>query len=102
MNCPYCVISFSLEGVNADNSFPHFERLGLHGRGSSHDEGDKKYSITSHKCPDCRGQIMWLNELGETEFGEIDIHRFLAADRCCQERVWASGERSAWRRSGQA
>ena len=73
MNCPYCGIRFTLEGVNADHSFPHFGRLPFPGGGSSHDEGDKQYSITSHKCPDCRGQIMWLNELGRTESGEPDV-----------------------------
>ena len=73
MNCPYCGIRFALEGVNADHSFPHFERLPFPGCGSSRDEGDKEYSITSHKCPDCKGQIMWLNELGRTGSGEKDV-----------------------------
>ena len=73
MNCPYCGIKFSLDGVNADNSIPRFERISFPGGGSSRDEGDKEYSITSHKCPDCRGQIMWLNELGRTESGEKDV-----------------------------
>ena len=73
MNCPYCGIKFSLDGVNADNSVPRFERISFPGGGSSRDEGDKEYSITSHKCPDCRGQIMWLNEVGKTESGERDV-----------------------------
>ena len=73
MNCPYCGIRFTLEGINADHSFPHFGRLPFPGGGSSRDEGDKKYSITSHKCPDCKGQIMWLNELGRTGAGEKDV-----------------------------
>ena len=73
MNCPYCGIKFSLDGVNADNSVPRFERISFPGGRSSRDEGDKEYSITSHKCPDCRGQIMWLNELGRTEAGDKDV-----------------------------
>lgn len=73
MNCPYCGIRFTLEGVNADHSFPHFGRFPVPGGGSSRDEGDKKYSITSHKCPDCKEQIMWLNELGRTGAGEKDV-----------------------------
>lgn len=64
-NCPYCGINFSLGGVNADHSFPHFgdtsHRLG--GGVRTREEGDKQYSITSHKCPACRGQVMWLNEI---------------------------------------
>lgn len=63
MNCPYCGVRFNLDGVNADNSFPHFGRLPFAGGSSSHDPEDKTYSITSHKCPECRKQIMWLNEI---------------------------------------
>jgi len=73
MNCPYCGIRFNLDGVNADHSFPHFGRIPLPGGGSSREVGDKEYSITSHKCPDCRGQIMWLNELGRIGAGEKDV-----------------------------
>lgn len=62
MNCPYCGIKFSLHGVNADHCFPHFGQI--HGGMSPYSEGDKEYTITSHKCPDCGKQIMWLNELG--------------------------------------
>jgi len=73
MNCPYCGIKFSLDGVNANHSFPNFGRIPFAGGGSARDEGDKQYSITSHKCPDCRGQIMWLNEIGRTESGEREV-----------------------------
>jgi DNA-directed RNA polymerase subunit RPC12/RpoP len=61
MNCPYCGIKFSLDGVNADHSFPHFGQI--HGGRSPYNEGDKEYTVTSHKCPECGKQIMWLNEL---------------------------------------
>lgn len=73
MNCPYCDIKFSLDGVSADHSFPHFRRLALYDDTQS-DESDKNYSITSHKCPECRKQIMWLNEIvtnGESGKQEI-------------------------------
>jgi hypothetical protein len=63
LNCPYCGIVFSLDGVSADYSFPKFEKPHLYGRSLARDEGDKTYSITSHKCPECRKQIMWLNEI---------------------------------------
>ena len=66
MNCPYCGIRFSLHGVNADHCFPHFGQIP--GGMSPYSEGDKEYTITSHKCPECGKQIMWLNELG-TEVG---------------------------------
>ncbi len=63
MNCPYCEVKFSIDGVNADHSFPHFGSFRPWGGASQPDPNDKDFSITSHKCPECRGQIMWLNEL---------------------------------------
>ncbi len=63
MNCPYCGIHFSLDGVDADHSFPKFGKFTPFGGIPAHDEEDKTYSITSHKCPECRKQIMWLNEI---------------------------------------
>src|SRR5262245_48433609 len=62
-NCPYCGIGFSLEGVSSDYSFPKFANF--HPYGSCPDippEFDKKYTITSHRCPECCQQIMWLQE----------------------------------------
>lgn len=72
MSCPYCGITFSLDGVNADHSFPHFGRLPFHGSPSAGDPGERHYSITSHKCPECRKQIMWLNDI-EMKEGEPEI-----------------------------
>ncbi len=63
MNCPYCGITFSLDGVDADYSFPKFGRFTPYGGVLPRDKGDKRYSIISHKCPECRKQIMWLNEI---------------------------------------
>jgi hypothetical protein len=73
MNCPYCGITFSLDGVNADHCFPHFGRIPFPGASAPRNPNDKDYTITSHKCPECKGQIMWLRERGNTESGEIDI-----------------------------
>jgi len=67
VNCPYCGIAFSLDGVSVDHCFPRFEALRLHGSPSPRDPEDKMYSITSHKCPECRKQVMWLNEIRTTE-----------------------------------
>lgn len=64
MNCPYCGIRFSLQGVDSDHCFPKFGSFRFGGI-SSYSEGDKEYTITSHKCPECGKQIMWLNEIGE-------------------------------------
>ena len=71
MNCPYCGIHFSLDGVSADHCFPKFGRFIPYGGGPPRDEGDKTYSITSHKCPECRKQIMWLNEIEIKDGGEF-------------------------------
>lgn len=66
--CPYCGVGFSLGGVSADNVHPKFAGAQRYLYGSRvRDEGDKTFSITSHKCPECRGQIMWLNELAYTD-----------------------------------
>lgn len=74
MNCPYCGITFSLDGVDADHSFPKFARFHPYRTNYSRDDNDKTYSITSHKCPECRKQIMWLNEIERNEgTGEPDI-----------------------------
>ena len=63
-SCPYCGINFSLEGVNADNSFPRFGRSHPFSGGSSGGDRDEvSYSITSHKCPSCKKPIMWINEI---------------------------------------
>jgi hypothetical protein len=73
MNCPYCGIKFSLNGVSTDYSFPKFGRFHPYSIPQK-DEGDKDYSITSHKCPECRKQIMWLNEIDTNpESGEKEI-----------------------------
>ncbi|WP_202976811.1 DUF4145 domain-containing protein [Candidatus Oscillochloris fontis] len=69
MNCPYCGILFSLDGVNADHSFPKFSSFHPYRRvpsksdNTTTDDLAKKYSITSHRCPDCKKPIMWLNEI---------------------------------------
>ncbi len=63
MNCPYCGIRFNIDGINADYSFPRFGRLHPYGGAPSKGPDDKDFSITSHKCPECQKQIMWLNEL---------------------------------------
>lgn len=73
MNCPYCGINFSLDGVSADHCFPKFGRFSPHGIVGS-EEGDKQYSITSHKCPECRKQVMWLNEISRnSKSGDAEI-----------------------------
>jgi hypothetical protein len=63
MNCPYCGVLFSLDGVDADHCFPKFGKLSPFGGVPARDEEDQTYSITSHKCPECRKQIMWLNKI---------------------------------------
>jgi hypothetical protein len=74
MECPYCGIVFSLDGVPTHNSFPGF------GGGQDPfsrvvtDPGHRRFSITSHSCPTCNGQIMWLNDItADEETGEREI-----------------------------
>jgi len=73
-SCPYCGIRFSLDGVSIDYCSPKFERVNFYSKKSSHDEGDKHYTIASHKCPECRKQIMWLHEVvfKEGDEGTLD------------------------------
>jgi hypothetical protein len=66
MECPYCGIAFSLDGVPAHNSFPGFGPERPFARFAA-EPGQKRFSITSHNCPECNGQIMWLNEIIEDE-----------------------------------
>src|SRR5262245_11630653 len=70
-SCPYCGINFSLDGVNADHSFPHFGRLPHFGGGGSRatDGVESKYSITSHRCPSCKKPVMRLNEIDVKDTG---------------------------------
>lgn len=71
MNCPYCGVRFSLDGVNAYHMPVNF------GRGfpypSKAEPGDKRFTISAHKCPECREQVMWLNELSDGEVGDPKI-----------------------------
>lgn len=65
MNCPYCAITFSLEGVNAQHTHLLFSRIPFHG-GRDHREekrDERDYSISCHRCPECKKQIFWLNEV---------------------------------------
>lgn len=75
-SCPYCSIVFSLDGVDHDISFPHFERVTpqkIFGAAPRRgEEQQKNYRITSHRCPDCRKEVMWLTEyvMNRAEPGE--------------------------------
>jgi Domain of unknown function (DUF4145) len=64
--CPYCGIRFSIDGVGAYHSGVHFEspHKWLHGGHSRTAAGEKEFTISCHRCPDCGGQVIWLNELG--------------------------------------
>jgi len=71
--CPYCGIAFSLEGVPTHHSHPGFGPKGPFS-GLVAEPGDKLFSITSHKCPECNGQVMWLNEIAiDEESGNREI-----------------------------
>lgn len=62
--CPYCAVVFSMDGVSADHCFPHFQAFHPHGIYHPQSDDEKDFTITSHRCPECYGQVMWLNELG--------------------------------------
>ena len=63
--CPYCGIMFSIDGVGAYHSPLRFEPVHalLHGRGKA-STSETEFTISCHRCPECGGQIVWLNELG--------------------------------------
>jgi len=73
MECPYCGITFSLDGVDADNCFPKFRSFHPYSRNQEVDEEEKEFSITSHKCPECKEQVMWLNEIISDENANREI-----------------------------
>jgi|GEM_PF-3166132 len=77
-NCPYCGIAFSLDGVNAHYVSPRFSGKPPLFDPTEYDPDGKKYSIASHKCPECRKQIMWLNEITETFYGR-EIERKISS-----------------------
>jgi Domain of unknown function (DUF4145) len=70
VNCPYCGITFSLDGVNGDLCFPKFERFNpgslyapvgfVASKQPLSAKKEENYQIVSHKCPECRNKIMWL------------------------------------------
>jgi len=63
--CPYCGTTFSIDGVNANHSplnFESYRGMFAHG-GSDRVEGEKEFTFSAHRCPKCKGQIVWLNEL---------------------------------------
>lgn len=83
MNCPYCGVLFSLDGVDADHCFPRFGRFTRYAAGLPRDEDEKSYSITSHKCPECKNQIIWLNELEMVEGAEFPELKVVSTTLLC-------------------
>ena len=69
LTCPYCGIAFSIDGVGAQHCFPRFDHFMPIGYTSEGTPDDKEFSISSHRCPNCRRQIMWLNEIERTPDG---------------------------------
>jgi predicted RNA-binding Zn-ribbon protein involved in translation (DUF1610 family) len=69
--CPYCGITFSLEGVDSYNSFINFHRH-RPGPGRAPDPNSvappisTSYTFTAHHCPSCKAKIIWMNEVEET------------------------------------
>jgi hypothetical protein len=64
-SCPYCGIRFSIDGVDAHHSQVLFERVhgAFFGRGQPSRPGERTFTITAHRCPECAGQIIWLNHV---------------------------------------
>lgn len=63
--CPYCAISFSLDGVDAHHGIVRFQ-----GTRTLFAGGEKKapsFTISAHLCPSCEQPIMWLNELAQDD-----------------------------------
>ena len=64
--CPYCGITFSLEGVDADHAIIRFHsthRMLFGGEAKK----SPSFTVTSHLCPSCGEGVMWLNELERDE-----------------------------------
>jgi hypothetical protein len=72
MNCPYCGIKFNIDGVNAYHTGINFHRP-LFDPPPSNPQ-DKDFTITAHKCPECRKQVIWLNELSGSA---VDDHKII-------------------------
>lgn len=59
--CPYCSITFSLDGVDAHHIIVRFQ-----GRSVVYGGPQKKapsFTISAYLCPACEQPVMWLNEL---------------------------------------
>jgi predicted RNA-binding Zn-ribbon protein involved in translation (DUF1610 family) len=64
--CPYCGITFSLEGVDADHAIIRFQSThGMLFGGEA--KKAPSFTVTSHLCPSCGQGVMWLNELERDE-----------------------------------
>ena len=64
--CPYCGITFSLEGVDADHAIIRFQsthRMLFGGEAKK----TPSFTVTSHLCPSCGQAVMWLNELASDD-----------------------------------
>jgi len=70
--CPYCGITFSLEGVNAEHTFFNFKRFVPSGGPSTFVSPNiyTSYTSTNHLCPSCKGKIIWLNEVENSKRGD--------------------------------
>ncbi len=70
--CPYCGITFSLEGVNAEHTSFNFKRFVPSGGPSTFAPSNVRtsYTSTNHYCPSCKGKIIWLNEVENSKRGD--------------------------------
>lgn len=64
--CPYCGITFSLEGVDADHAIIRFQSAHRMLFGAEAKKAPS-FTVTSHLCPSCGQAVMWLNELARDE-----------------------------------
>ena len=73
MECPYCGIHLSIDGVDAYHTPINFASTPSHALGLETRAQDKQFTVSAHKCPECTNQVIWLNHLSENEAGQREV-----------------------------
>lgn len=73
MQCPYCGVRFSIEGVNAYHTSLNFSSSLAYAVGLDIGSEDKHFTVSAHKCPECREQVIWLNRLEGDSVGDREV-----------------------------
>lgn len=69
VNCPYCSVRFSLDGVAAYHTPINFQSPSALFAGATRRDAPI-FTVSAHLCPDCDKPVMWLNEVSVGSLGQ--------------------------------